>query len=95
MKIKNYLLTGVLSFFLIHANAQSVKWADEAENLSKITVSDIAGYTNNSVYVIKKRGPGGLSEQKFFLDRYDLPDMKKVWTKEMWGTEDGLSLIHI
>ena len=23
------------------------------------------------------------------MDRYDLPDMKKVWTKEIWGTDDG------
>ncbi|HTA26305.1 MAG TPA: hypothetical protein VK809_00845 [Bacteroidia bacterium] len=87
-KIKCFLFV-LASLFYIDTYSQSVKWADETENNSKITVSDLAGYTNKSVFVIKKRADNGFSAEKFFLDRYDLPDMKKVWTKEIWGTEDG------
>lgn len=89
MKTANYFLLLALSVFFVNVKGQSVQWANESENTSKITVSDVAGYTGTSIFIIKKRSAGGLSEPKYFLDRYDLPDMNKVWTKEMWGTEDG------
>ena len=88
MKTFNYFLLLILSVFFINAGAQSVKWTDETENIAKAPVSDVAGYTTKSVYLIK-RIPGGLTKEKYFLDRYDLPNMNKVWTKEIWGTEDG------
>jgi len=91
MKSMKYLLIITLSVLFINARAQSVKWADEAENIAKIRVSDMAGYTSKSVFVIKKREDEGAfaGEPKLFLDKYDLPNMNKVWSKEIWGTEDG------
>ena len=89
MKNIKYILTITLSVFLIHVKGQSVKWADEAVNTPKVPVSDVAGYTDKSIFLIKRRSVGGFSEAKCSLDRYDLPDMNKVWTKEIWGTEDG------
>ena len=90
MKKTKYILMLSLSVLIINATAQSVKWADEAENASKIRASDMAGYTDKSVFLIKKTDQGEWGgDSKFFLDRYDLPNMNKIWTKEMWGTDDG------
>ncbi len=97
MKIAKYFLLGSLSFLFVKANSQSVKWADEYQNDCKQQVSEVAGYTSQSVFLIK-RSLGIFSSPKIFIDRYDLPDMKKVYTKELWGTDDGSDkgkLLHI
>jgi hypothetical protein len=88
MKSVKYLLLGTLTALFFQANSQSVKWADEAPNNSKWIVTDVAGYTSKSVFLIKKR-PALFSADSYFMDRYDLPDMKKVYSKEVWGTDDG------
>ncbi len=89
MKIKKYLLLAMLFSLCSGAFSQSVQWSAEAENPSKVPVGDVAGYTDKSVFVIKREAEGAFNKAKYFIDRYDLPDMKKVWTKEVWGTEDG------
>jgi hypothetical protein len=89
MKSIKYLLFGAFSVFILNANAQSVKWSNEAINDSKWNVSDVAGCTSKSIFLIKKVPESAFTQPKYFLDRYDFPGVNKVWTKEVWGTEDG------
>ena len=65
MKNFKHLFTLLFSLFLIHVNAQSVQWADESPNTSKWFVNDVAGYTSQSVFLVKKIPEGPLISLSF------------------------------
>jgi hypothetical protein len=98
MKKIQWLLSLAMYLFIVEAYSQSLKWGNETPNDSKLNVTTALGYTGKSVFLLKNTIDDRYKPIKYIIERYDLPDMKKMYSKEIWGTEDGTDngkLLHI
>ncbi len=98
MKNINYLLLFGLSMAFLNASSQNTQWVMSSPQDSQIVVSDMAGNSNKSVFLFKQtNGTFTWSTLNFWVERYDMPSMKKIYEKKIEGTEEeggkGKSLI--
>jgi hypothetical protein len=82
-----FILTLSSSLFIL-CNAQQVQWSTQEENDFKGNFEGKPIFIGNSAYIIQSKS-ALYSMPKFIFEKYDLPDMKKVYATELYGTDDG------